>query len=192
MNRRDFIAGLGSAAVLPIAARAQQPAMPVIGFLSPGNEGAANPVIPPFRLGLGEFGYVEGRNVEILHRQAELRFDRLPALAADLVRRHVAVILAAGIAPALAAKSATSTIPIVFFSSVDPVEVGLVASFNRPSGNATGMFFLSTPLIAKRLELLHEIVPAALSIGFLANPTPPTTLMDIRKRRVLRAFSGYV
>ena len=152
MNRRDFIAGLGSAAVLPIAARAQQPAMPVIGFLSPGNEGAANPVIPPFRLGLGEFGYVEGRNVEILHRQAELRFDRLPALAADLVRRHVAVILAAGIAPALAAKSATSTIPIVFFSSVDPVEVGLVASFNRPSGNATGTFFLSTPLIAKRLD----------------------------------------
>jgi putative tryptophan/tyrosine transport system substrate-binding protein len=167
MRRREFIAGLGGAAVVwPFATHAQQPAMPVIGYLGPVNRGY-EPFWAPFRQGLGEQGYVEGRNVEILHRGAVYPYDRFPELAADLVHRGVAVILAFGTSPVLAAKKATSTIPIIFMVGSDPVQVGLVASLNRPGGNVTGVTYLMTELFPKRLELLHEIAPAAMSIGYL-------------------------
>jgi putative tryptophan/tyrosine transport system substrate-binding protein len=174
MRRRAFIAGVGSAAVWPLAARAQQVALPVIGYLSGGTESSDRDYIGAFRRGLGEQGYVEGRNVEILFRWAETRNDRLLALAAELVRRRVAVIVATrGHAPALAAQSATTTIPIVFNIGADPVELGLVGSLNRPGGNATGVTVLTRTLTAKRLELLSEMVPTAKSIGLLVNPTSP-------------------
>jgi putative tryptophan/tyrosine transport system substrate-binding protein len=173
MRRRDFIAGLGSAVAWPLAASAQQTG-PVIGFLSGATERTAPHLTAAFRRGIGEQGYVEERNVKVLYRWAEYQYDRLPALAADLVLRQVAVIVATGgITSALAAKSATAAIPIVFQLGADPVEFGLVASLGHPGGNVTGMSFLTTALVAKRLELLHEIVPNATSIGFLVNPTSP-------------------
>ena len=189
MRRRLFIAGLGSAATWPVVARAQQVTqVRRVGILSPGtDEDAAG---NQFRLGLGELGYAEGRNVEFLYRHAEFQFDLLPALANDLVRSRVAVILAAGVAVALAAKSVTATVPIVFGSSVDPIEVGLVASFSRPGGNATGTFFLSTPLITKRIELLHEIVPAATAIGFLQNPARSTVAADAKEAETAARILG--
>jgi putative tryptophan/tyrosine transport system substrate-binding protein len=171
-KRREFIAGLGGSAVAwPLTARAQQPALPVIGYLTilatEGNQKSA--VAAAFRRGLGEQGYAEGQNVEILERYA-LQSDRVPGLAADLVRRRAAVIAAIGTAsPALAA---TVSIPIIFATGTDPVELGLVASLNRPGGNITGVTFRAVELIAKRLELLHEIVPAVKLIGFLDDPTP--------------------
>ena len=157
-----------------MAARAQQPAIPVIGILDGGkeHERATENQAAAFRQGLREQGYVEQRNVEILHRWAETDYDRLPALAADLVRRQVAVIYSTTCTPcALAAKSVTATIPIIFVTGGDPVRLGLVASLNRPGTNATGFSFLSTGLIAKRLQLLHEIVPAVTTIGYLVNPS---------------------
>jgi putative ABC transport system substrate-binding protein len=181
MRRREFIAGLGSAVAWPLAARAQQPVVPVIGWLSAGTESALRLPSAAFHQGLGELGYVEGRNVEILYRWAETRYDQLRALAADLVHRRVAVIVAtAGVVPALAARSAAATIPIVFAFGGDPVGRGLVASLNRPGGNVTGATFLTRELLAKRLELLHEMVPAVTSIGYLVNPTSPT--VDDKKR----------
>jgi len=182
MRRREFVIGLGGAsAAWPLAALAQQRAIPAIGILSDAQESAAGPLIAAFRQGLNEFGYVEGRNVEILYRWAESRIDRLPALAADLVGRRVAVIFAAAsTASALAARAATATIPIVFEIGSDPVEIGLVASLNRPGGNVTGVSFLTTELTAKRLELLHETVPAAALIGVLVNPTSPAVEAEIR------------
>jgi len=174
MQRRDFIAGLGSAAAWPLVARAQQAR--VVGVLSAGTDGTAPHQIAAFRSGLRESGYFEGRSVEILFRFAENRYDRLPAQAADLVRRRVDVIVTmAGTPSALAAKSATTTIPIVFQFGADPVALGLVASLNRPGGNITGVSVLTNGLFAKRLELLHEAVPAARSIAFLLNPTNPDT-----------------
>jgi len=174
MKRREFIAGLGSAATWPGAARAQQPAMPVIGFLSIGAESTSRRQIAAFHRGLGEQGYMEGRNIAILYRWAEFRIDQLPHMAADLVARNVAVIITtAGTAPALAAKAATTTIPILFQLGADPVRVGLVASLSRPGGNITGATFLTAPLVAKRLELLHEAVPAATRIAYLTNPNSP-------------------
>jgi putative ABC transport system substrate-binding protein len=181
MRRREFIVGLGGAAAWPMAARAQQGAMPVIGYLSGNTETAFRGVTAAFRQGLSERGYVEGRNIEILYRWAESRNERLPSMAADLVRRRVDVIFAnAGTAPALVAQSATAVIPIVFAVALDPVELGLVASLNRPGGNATGVSFPTTELLAKRLDLLHEIVPAVTSIGFLVNPTNPTVETQLR------------
>jgi putative tryptophan/tyrosine transport system substrate-binding protein len=175
MRRREFIAGLGGAAtVWPLVARAQQWALPVIGYLSGGTESSDQNYLMAFRQGLGEHGYSVGRNVEVLYRSSGTMHDRLPGLAADLVRREVAIIVATrGHAPALAAQAATSTIPIVFDIGADPVELGLVRSLNRPGGNVTGVTVLTKNLIAKRLELLHEIVPAARTIGFLVNPNSP-------------------
>jgi putative ABC transport system substrate-binding protein len=180
IRRREFIAALSGAAAWPLAARAQQQrAMPVVGYLSGATEsssiGAASTAA--FHQGLGEQGSVAGRNVEILYRFADFHYDRLATLAADLVRRQVAVIVATspGAASALAAKSATATIPIVFAIGIDPVELGLVAAFNRPGANVTGATFLTTDLTAKRLELLHEVVPAGTRIGLLINPAVPQT-----------------
>src|SRR6516162_7573014 len=161
MQRREFIAGLGSAAAWPLVARAQQPALPVIGFLSSQSaEVDYKDVTVPFLQGLKETGYVEGQNVALEYRYAENQFDRLPALAADLVRRRVAVIVTSGLAATRAAEAATTTIPIVFYTGVDPVALGLVASLSRPGANLTGSTILSTELGPKRLQLLRELLPS--------------------------------
>jgi len=170
VKRRDFIALLVGTTARPFMARAQQKAMPVLGFLGSGSPGSYAPFVAAFREGLGETGYVEGQNVAIEHRWAEGSYDRLPALAADLVGRQVDVIAAEAIPAARAAKNATTTIPIVFEVGTDPVEFGLVAGFARPGGNLTGVGFLNVELIAKRLELLSELVPQAGAIVLLVNP----------------------
>ena len=181
MRRRQFIAGLGSAAAWPVVARAQQAAMPVIAFISGGSPDNSMRLLTAFRAGLGELRYVEGRNVSVEYHWLEGETDGLPSLIAELVRRRVAVIATPGsTAATFAAKTATETIPIVFAVGDDPVELGLVASLNRPGGNATGVSFLNYALIAKRFELLHVIAPKATSIGFIIDPTIPG--FDIQKR----------
>jgi putative ABC transport system substrate-binding protein len=181
MKRREFIVVVGGAAVTwPLEARAQQAAMPVIGFLHGASSDGYEPMVTGFRQGLKETGYVDGQNVAIEFRWAQGDYDQMPAMAADLVRRHAAVIVAGGTPAAFAAKAATSTIPTVILVGADPVQLGLVGSLNRPGGNVTGLAVLTVELEAKKLELLHELLPAASAIALLVNPTNVLTKSETK------------
>ena len=170
MRRREFIAGLAGAAAWPLVARAQRPAVPVVGFVNSGSPDGYARYVAAFRQGLKETGYVEGQNVAIEFHWAEGQYDRVPAMAAELVRRQVAVIVA-NTPGAMAVKAATTTIPIVFTAAIDPVKIGLVASLSRPSGNVTVVTQLNMEVASKRLELAHQLAPMATTIAVLVNPT---------------------
>jgi putative ABC transport system substrate-binding protein len=181
MRRREFITLLGGAAAAPLVASAQQPKAPIIGFLSSGSQQSDVWRLVAFRRGLGEIGYVEGRNVVSEFRWADDQYDRLPALAVELARRRPAVVVAAGgPAAALAAKAASTTLPIVFAIAGDPVKLGLVASINRPGGNATGVSTVFSSVVAKQIETLHEMLPKATLIGCLVNPKNPNAVTGTR------------
>jgi putative tryptophan/tyrosine transport system substrate-binding protein len=191
MRRREFIAGLGGAAAWPLAALAQQAALPVIGFLIDGPVDAWRDVLAAFRQGLAETGYVEGRNVAIEYRASEGQNEKLPVLAGDLVRRRVSVIAGMGSTVAVrAAKAATATIPIVFFIGGDPVKLGLVASFNRPGGNVTGVSNMTNELGTKRLSLLRQLLSNAAGIAALANPNNPNAESDVEDLLAAGHFLG--
>jgi putative ABC transport system substrate-binding protein len=182
MRRRSFLTSLGaSAAAWPLAARSQQLAIPVIGYLRSGTAAGSVKNLAAFRQGLGSIGYVEGRNVAIEYRYADFQNDRLPALAADLLRRQMALIYAGDTTAALAAKAANTMIPIVFRTGADPVSMGLVPNLNRPGGNVTGVSFLATTTVAIRLQMLHEVAPKAAVIGALINPTNPNAEPNARE-----------
>ena len=185
MRRREFIAGLGGAAVWPVVAWGQQP-MPVVAILGSATQAATADVVPLFILALGEQGFREGRNIRFEYRSADGHYDRLPALAADLVGRNVAIIFAMGNSP-WAARDVTKTIPIVFANGSDPVEAGLVASLNHPGGNVTGATWTSNPMVPKRMEMLRDLVPKIEVIGALVNPRNPSAAIDIR---ALQAAAG--
>jgi len=180
VRRRQFITLIGGAAAWPLAARAQQSAMPVIGFLNGGSPDGYAPYVTGFLQGLNETGYVEGKNVTVDYRWARGQYGRLQIMAADLVRRKVAVIVA-NTPAAPVAKAATTEIPIVFVSTGDPVMIGIVTSFNRPGGNVTGVGLLGSELETKRLELLHQFVPGTTPIGVLVNPTNPAANLQLRE-----------
>jgi putative ABC transport system substrate-binding protein len=181
LKRREFITLLGGAAVAgPVAARAQQPALPVVGFLNSGSAAEWAHLVAAFKQGLNEARYVEGKNVAVEYRWAQGQNDRVPGLAADLVRRQVAVIVAFGPPAAVAAKAATATIPIIFVVGTDPIDLGLVASISRPTANLTGLNIFSEVLTPKRQELLHELVPTAPLVAMLVNPTSDQTESELR------------
>jgi putative tryptophan/tyrosine transport system substrate-binding protein len=189
MKRREFITLLGGAAAWPLAARAQ-PSLPVIGILSGFSPAADADTLAAFRQGLSGTGYVEHQNIGIEYRWAEGRYDRLPAMAADLVSRQVAVILTTPTAGALAAKAATASIPIVFLIAGDPVQIGLVASLNRPGGNVTGATFYVAQLVSRQLEMLHQLVPGAMTIGVLVNPNAPAANVEPQVRDIQTAANA--
>ena len=193
VRRRDCISLLGATvATWPFVAGAQQAAVPVVGFLSSRTPDADGQRMTAFRKGLGEGGYIEGRNIAIEFRWAEDHYDRLPALADDLVQRRVAVIVAAGsVNSALAAKAASATIPIVFGNASDPVQIGLVTSLARPGGNATGVTTLGRELLAKRFEVLRELVPNLTRIGLLVNPNNPNTEPSVRELQAMAQLGGW-
>jgi putative ABC transport system substrate-binding protein len=189
MRRREFIGLLGGAAAWPLTARAQS--KPVIGFLSSRSPGESTSVVAAFRKGLREGGFIEGQNIEIAFRWAEGRYDRLSSLAAELVERHVDVVVAAGGTPAaLAAKAATATIPVVITAANDPIQLGLVASLNRPGGNVTGMATLTTVLAAKCIEILHEVLPGTQTIAYLLNPLNPTAEAEAKEASAAASALG--
>jgi putative tryptophan/tyrosine transport system substrate-binding protein len=190
MRRREFVAGLGSAAAWPLVARAQRPAIPMIGYITLGSQEGTAGAIPAFRKGLSESGFVEGRNVVIEYRFARNELARLKEWAADFARRQVAVIVAAGYAAAFAAKAATTTIPVVFEVGGDPVQSGLVASLNRPGANITGITNLTAEVSTKRLGLAHELLPAARRFAVLVNPTSPNAELLIMEAQTAAAALG--
>jgi putative ABC transport system substrate-binding protein len=191
MNRREFITLLsGAAAVWPLAARAQQSTMPVVGFLNSGSPAEWAPLVAAFKEGLNELGFVEGGNVAVEYRWAQGENERLPRLAADLVARQVAVIVAFGPPAALAAKGATTTIPIVFMAGSDPIDLGLVTNFRRPTGNVTGLNVFAEMLTPKRQELLHELVPTAPLVAMLVDPTAAQTRTELRDAQAAAAKIG--
>ena len=182
MKRREFITLLGGAAAWPLAARAQQPAMPVVGFLQSGSRGGSAHMVAAFQTGLREAGYIEGQNVGVIYRFADGQYDRLPALAAELLQSQVAVLAATGGDPAvLAARAATTTIPIVFTTGADPVALGYVASLHRPGGNVTGVVLFTSSLGAKRIGLLRQLLPNIDAVGVLVNPTYPVAAAQLKE-----------
>jgi putative ABC transport system substrate-binding protein len=192
MKRREFITLLGGAAAWPLAARAQQPAMPVIGFLSGSSATDRTQLITAFREGLKEGSFFDGANVRIEFRWADLQYDRLPALAGDLVQQKVAIIVTSGaVNSTLAAKAATATIPIVFVHGSDPIEAGLVPRLNRPGGNITGVTNFARELEAKKLDLLRQLVPNLKAIGLLVNPRNPNTFSEVGEMQSLASAGGW-